>query len=335
MTMYVLKPVNEAQKDRLRNSGVAFNKWGNGVLVDGEYAYQTALRTLDATANEVQTRDTSENYREMVLTFGERARAAGELLRARDQWLGRPTHSDDGLPEFPETRRPYRRQTFTPTPSRGRERGDANDPREISRQNYIDACAARFDKVRAQATAYGMPMLAEVKAQGAQHVEVVRVAEFATAAQEPDALRQRFEAELERIYSLEKVRDVRVMPGTLLVYTNDLVAVDESGRRYEIGRFMISIQLKGRDAGVRWFNSTRRVDAAGRKGMNAPYVYADGNPSNDEILVTMMDMIGRCELASLVDVAIQYIETVDANNPLTEFLDSWPQSRRFGGMFMD
>ena len=172
-----------------------------------------------------------------------------------------------------------------------------------------------------------MPMAAEVLARGAQHVQAVREAEFASADLDTQSLNRRFLAELSGIYALPKVRDLRVLPGVLLVYTGELTAASADGKRYDIGRFLIQIKLRGSDAGVRWFNASRRVDAAGRSGMNAPYVYADGSPSNDAVLVTIMEMIGRCELAALVDVAIQYVETIDANNPLTEHLESWGSGR--------
>jgi hypothetical protein len=42
----------------------------------------------------------------------------------------------------------------------------------------------------------------------------------------------------------------------------------------------------------------------------------------------MLEMIGRCELASLVDVAIQYVETVDPANPLSVYVENWPQVKK-------
>jgi hypothetical protein len=119
--------------------------------------------------------------------------------------------------------------------------------------------------------------------------------------------------ELEQIRANPKVRDVRAVNGGVVVQTHTLTATDFKAKaEIDLGTFMIWLRLDAANPGVLWLNQSRRVDGAVKKGMNAPYVYSDGHAS--------------LELAALVDVAIQFIETIDEENVLNVDLRYWERA---------
>lgn len=204
-------------------------------------------------------------------------------------------------------------------------RQDPNDPNAQSRQNYVNACRERLEEVRENSRAIVVPTLDHLLSAQRDMVAAARSSEFAATANANEIdVRERFAAEIQRIRETAKVDDVRVVPNGVVVFTEHLfVEMPDGKRRADIGKFMIWIKLSGTEAGVYWFNKTRRVNGI-RDGMNAPYVYMDGRPSAEEILHNLIEMIGRCELAAVVDMAIQFVESILPENPLTEYLDCWP-----------
>ena len=45
----------------------------------------------------------------------------------------------------------------------------------------------------------------------------------------------------------------------------------------------------------------------------------------DDVTEVLMELLGRGEISAIVDLAIQYIETVQPENPLTADLNKWPE----------
>jgi hypothetical protein len=203
---------------------------------------------------------------------------------------------------------------------------NANDPRAISRRNYIEACRARLEEVRQQARNSAMPVFEELKKAERQFVRLSRQNAILNNTLTDEELVARFNEDIEQIRATEKVIDVRVIPNSILIYTDVLYAtVPDSGHRYEVGKFLIWVRLDEANAGVYWFNASRRLDGA-RNDMNAPYVYNDGRASSDDTKQAFLDMIARCELGPIADLAIQYVETVNPENPLTAYLENWPRA---------
>ena len=134
-----------------------------------------------------------------------------------------------------------------------------------------------------------------------------------------------FAHELIALQMTDKVVEVKVVPNGVLAYTSELLTnPDPDGNWHSrIGEFMIWIRLGGADAGIYWFNKTRRINGA-RNNMNAPYIYADGRASSDTVTMSLLELVGRYELSAAVDLAIQYVENIDEQNPLTLYLENWP-----------
>ncbi len=58
--------------------------------------------------------------------------------------------------------------------------------------------------------------------------------------------------------------------------------------------------------------------------MNAPYVFADGTAATDDTRAAFQELIARGDFANACDLAIQYVETVQPDSPLTAYLSRWP-----------
>lgn len=143
---------------------------------------------------------------------------------------------------------------------------------------------------------------------------------------------KRFQEEYARILELPKVLAVRVCGGSLYVYTEALQAQDPVSRqRYEIGKFLIVIRLKPDNktfSPVQWFNLSRQVDGI-LKQMQAPYVTADGVCCATDAVESFTELTATFELAVVVDLAIQFIETV-YQDEAGQYVSKWPVATNTG-----
>jgi hypothetical protein len=217
------------------------------------------------------------------------------------------------------TLRPVARsETLSPTVTRV-----LSAEQKRSRENYIAACSARA----AEALKSARQSLEQQRREFPDRIQLFvtdkRDATFCRTVPNEEALAETFDAQFEELLQVPKVSNVRVTAQALLVNTETLYAsARETGRRHEVGKFLIVIDLEGKNGGIRWFNATRRVNSI-RPGMNAPNVYEDGTAYQDELLVTFYELIARLQFAPLVDMAIQFIEEV-TNDDLATLINNWP-----------
>jgi hypothetical protein len=287
MESFVLPGINDERRRLLDEAGIPYSLWEqDSVLIGGEDTLQLALNALNATI--ARRRQRFEGLIDLTLQY-------------------------DGDRNVTNVRRNNRPGRATPA------------TQAESRQNYIQVCANRLKEVREAAKRESMPVMQELSRAQSRFVQATRRAVFIEGMPE-DEMRQRFAHELEQIRLLDKVTNVHVLRGGLLVNTETLYTTEpSSGTRYEIGKFAIWVRFIGENAGVYWINQTRTVNGV-KLRMHAPYVYNNGMSSNDEVRETMLDLIGRLEFAAVTDLAIQYVETVNEDNPLTAYLDKWPRA---------
>ena len=203
---------------------------------------------------------------------------------------------------------------------------DPNSPRGRAREQYIKICSARIQAIVQDTLNLAVAQQKALPAVLNQFATNSRAVAFASGAGSEAARRAEFAQELTRVLEVPQVKDVRVIPGCLCVYTQRLCATNrDTGAKHEIGEFLIRIRLDGLEGGVRWFNATRRVNGV-RDSMNAPNVYADGSPCADEMLQTFIELIAQCQFAVVAELAIQFIETV-GNDELSRTLDRWPVAK--------
>ena len=95
--------------------------------------------------------------------------------------------------------------------------------------------------------------------------------------------REAYAREFDALAQVAKVRAVLSEPGSINIYTEMLHSSNPlTGKRHEIGAFLIKIYLDGQADGVRWFNLTRRINAA-RNQQQAPSVLTSGRACFAEI----------------------------------------------------
>lgn len=197
--------------------------------------------------------------------------------------------------------------------------------REKERKKYIEACSRRIE---AEKRSLEHQLQSEAaKLQDRQHdfLQAAR-SKWVEASQksglDPEA---HFLKQLELLRQNKKVLSVRALNGAIAIYTDTLFADSErTGARHRLGKFMIVINLDGRNELLRWFNMSQRVDGH-LPGMNAPNVYPDGRACLDEIRLTIAELLGQFEIALVADLAIQFVENVQ-DGAYADYLRFWPLS---------
>jgi hypothetical protein len=304
VSTYELQKIDAAQRDLLTGFGVHYHPWGEqNVLIDGEDHLELALQVLDLKIN--KRKASQDGLVTLVLKSGY---TPSEHLSAASQ----------SATTTPQT------ATATPVPVPVTETRPARTGHEADRARYVALCRKRLAK-EIKAAQKNFKRTSKVFKRAAQaFLESVRQSTFGGDVSQPD-LEARFAEEFDRTVALDKVLKVSVTNNGYTVFTDTLFAVaPDTNKRYEIGNFLIHIRPTGETAGVFLINRTRRVDAV-RPGMNAPYVYGDGTAVTDDVTEVLMELLGRGEISALVDLAIQYIETVQPENPLTADLNKWPE----------
>jgi len=156
-------------------------------------------------------------------------------------------------------------------------------------------------------------------------VDALRVEEYQSFNREQ--LADKITQENAALQANPRLKSVIVSGNCLCLYTDMLYARSESERStFEIGEFMIVINLAGGTSPIRWFNRTRTVDGAAAN-MQAPNVYASGLPVTQEILETLLELLARFELATVAELAIQFVETVE-DDAAGRFVKNWPRARK-------
>jgi hypothetical protein len=196
--------------------------------------------------------------------------------------------------------------------------------RERSRANYSAARAKASEAALAEARAVFTGAQPWLDRAASSYRAAVGQACFPEPDWPDDKLRARFAEEYKRVGAKPKVLSCRPASGAVLVTTDTLCATnDDTGVRHEIGKFLFILPINLNGGPIRCFNSTRRVDAVDKQ-MNAPTVHADGTLASDEIEATLHELLGRCEIAALVDLLIQTIEGFTEDDELWKYIDRWP-----------
>lgn len=192
-----------------------------------------------------------------------------------------------------------------------------------ARQQYIAICGERVKKALKAAADNVGSLKRDVADYQQRFFDLTRLDAFGRVSMTEDEQRRALAEEFERLRAVPRVLDVRVIQGAVLVYTDVLYAIHpETGATHELGKFMLYINVDGKNDGVRWFNSTRRVDAV-RANMNAPYVYESGKARVTELKETFVELIGRLELSAVAELSMQFVETVE-DDEMGRMLDHWP-----------
>lgn len=325
MNSYLIKDLSDEQLLLLTDAGVMHYPWEKGIIIEEIYL-DLVLETLHAKGAKTK----SKKYEDMwtlKLTF--EPKPVAEPVDAIE-----PGSTEPALPPTAEEIEAARVAEEARLLAEEQKR-QAEETRRLeeearkrdaslqeARRRYIKACESRIKSIVQNAAAASAENTKKLGALKQRYVIAKRAEVFGKQLHEP-AQEALVRDELERARLLPNVEAVNVVPGKVFVSTDQLYAFDPTtGVRHVLGKFLITIHLDGSNDGIRWLNSTRRVDAI-RSKMNAPNVFANGEAAPSEFLVTLMDLLARLELSTLVELAMQFVESGEANE-YAKYISKWP-----------
>lgn len=198
-----------------------------------------------------------------------------------------------------------------------------DEARARSRANYIKACSARLGEMLEAAR--------KAAASAGENLPQCRSKFFAAVRAEffrdqGDGIDAYLAEQMQAVRTTSGVTAVQCLPGKVLVDTDTIyTTVPQSGARYELGCFRFEINLDGSRAGIVFINSSRRVDGF-EKAMHAPHVFANGRPCFEEIEQVLLELVARFELAAVVEIAVQFLESAGEDPFHGRFAERWPKA---------
>ena len=286
---YILLEIDDGQRKLLTDSGVLFSDWGTGIFLE-ESQLEFVLGVLDALVAEEKAGEFEDN-KVISLRYGRSAAKRTKKAASKSK------------------------------------RGNAPKPAvdskiELARQAYIKAANWKLVEALEQAREGLKTRMAALPPVQEKFFKAIRQ-QFLSANTSPEQLQQRYQSEYERLVANPQVKAVRSVQGAILVYTDLLHATDISdGSRHIIGEFLIEIHVDNGSAPLRISNRTRVVDGKFKK-MHAPYIDESGTPLLNDMQETWVDLIAQLELATTVELIIQFIENVNDDEP-GSYIDCWP-----------
>ncbi|MBK9204121.1 MAG: hypothetical protein IPL73_17125 [Candidatus Obscuribacter sp.] len=134
-------------------------------------------------------------------------------------------------------------------------------------------------------------------------------------------------AEFDAILAIKKVLDVEVTKSRIIVKTDTLYCVDpRTGKKHEIGQFEIFIRTSydNDEQVVRWMNRTRTVTTPAQSTMHAPHVSSNGAACMGNTKGTFPMLVEKREFASVVELAIAFVESVNVSDTWGQHIKCWP-----------
>jgi len=133
-----------------------------------------------------------------------------------------------------------------------------------------------------------------------------------------------FADEFDRVMNIGRITKITAAGSTIQVFTDMIYCKNpDTGKIHEIGKFRIDVHSDGGSGGVRMFNLTRTVRGM-RAGMHGPHVFEDGRPCLGTISEVVPELVGKNEIAAVVSVCIQYLESVNTSDAAGKYVGNWP-----------
>ncbi len=202
-------------------------------------------------------------------------------------------------------------------------------PAQIAyRAKYAAACADRVKAIIDGTLDQIAEMRKEIEQLQQQLVACLRarMVKQRQAASKRVCDREQLGREIKSLLKTAKVTSVVVTGGTVSVWTEELFCqCPRSRQTHEIGKFRIDINLDGRADGVRWYNLSRQLDATNQL-QQAPRVLKSGRGCLSDFREAFPDLIAELKLSVLVQLAIEFIEQMDDDEPTSAFINIWPEA---------
>lgn len=303
MKHYFLTGLNDKQKVQLTDSLVVYSDMvigdRSGLLFD-EANKESALQVL----NMVEKKQAATIYDGIIEVVYAAAEAA-----AHDNSPAGPSRKTDVVkaarPELDEEHKRYRAL-------------------------YIDACSTRINELvvqNRQVISTERSQIERLQRELVLELRAIRLEE-GRASGAPLVDEAGFAQEFDAIFAVPKVKDVQVEDGVISVFTETLFAYDSRSRKnHELGEYVIQFFTDGQSDCVRWYNKSRRVDG-GRSQQQAPHVFASGRSSLHAIKESLVDLVAELQFAVATQLALDFIEQVDVDEPDGAMLDKWPEEKK-------
>jgi hypothetical protein len=192
-----------------------------------------------------------------------------------------------------------------------------------SRAAYISAANYRLKQCLDEATIIFNSKKKALPAAQAKFFKAARESIVLSDKAAGEQLLERYADHYQRLAANPQVEAVRVTKDLILVYTKQIVATHAvSKSRHNLGKYLIQISTADGKLPIRFLNQTRIVTGKYEK-MHGPYVYADGTALVSEMQETFVELIAQFEYATVLELAIQFLETVNDDQPGI-YLDRWP-----------
>ncbi|HNB21630.1 MAG TPA: hypothetical protein PKZ32_04405 [Candidatus Melainabacteria bacterium] len=302
MKHYFLTGLTEKQKVQLRDSLVVFSD-----MVIGD---QHGLM-LD---------ETNKNFALQVLGFVEKKQAA-TVYDGIVQVVYGPAEAPAAEGESGKSAGPSKKTDVVKA-----KRPELDAEHQKYRELYIAACSSRVSELvvqNRQVIATERSQIERIQQELVRELRAIRFEE-GRADGAPIVDREAFAREFDAIFEVPKVKDVCVEDGIISVFTETLFAYDNRSRKnHELGAYEIRFYTDGQADCVRWLNLTRLVNA-GRSDQHAPHVFTSGRSSLHAIKDSILDLIAEHQFAVATQLAIDFIEQVDVDEPDGATLDRWP-----------
>ena len=209
-------------------------------------------------------------------------------------------------------------------------RPELDEEHKRYRALYIEACSTRINELvvqNRQVISTERSQIERLQRELVLELRAIRLEE-GRAAGAPLVDAEAFAQEFDAIFSVPKVKDVQVEDGVISVVTETLFAYDPRSRKnHELGEYVIQFFTDGQSDCVRWFNKSRRVDG-GRSAQQAPHVFASGRSRLHAIKESLVDLVAELQFAVATQLAIDFIEQVDVDEPDGAMLDKWPEEKK-------
>lgn len=217
--------------------------------------------------------------------------------------------------------------TASPEKKAYRRRQFEEAQRAQSRDAYIKECSKRFEKTLEGTRSKIVETRKKIIDIQTSLVRAIREARGEERKlQQLEACRggeqDAYGEEFDKLLAVPKVRRVDAREGKIVIHTDILFCVDpRTGKKHEIGAFCI--ELDTQRGAPRWTNLTRRVDGYKRNQM-APHIWENGDACLGNTAEVFPELIGNYEYAAAAMIAIQFVESVNTDDPAGKHIDRWP-----------
>ena len=134
----------------------------------------------------------------------------------------------------------------------------------------------------------------------------------------------RFANELSALAEDPKILDITIDGDVVTVFTDTLYCMNPDTDRYhEIGRMRFYIYLSGNSNGIIAANLTRTLTKSGG-GHHHPHIFEDGRLCFGNTTERFAKLIAEYEIAAVVWLAIQFVESVNTRDAYGRTIEKWP-----------